>query len=634
MKKTTCNCVTFLRDATLSVFPLRSKPRGKKAKRIIAVLIAVLMLMVFMPTSVFAADVGTAEDLESGANLTGTEVYFGNYGGNPIKWYVVATDAGTATLWTTTNMGNRRYDSDMHNDWRGSEICGWLNRTASGGFLFDAFSTKEQTAIATNYSTTPEQGSSGGQFIPNQKIVLPSVAEIGDDDSTGTWQIQYTGTVDNKRGFGDQWWLRSPGGNFFRAAIVRDGGNVDSPGLDVSSYYTATRPAFKLNLASVIFTSDAVGGKSVTVGADLSAVQAPRAGAVKLTVEDIYNSSTNPTGLALGTVTPDSISGRTVSFDYSGATVSDALSAIVSDSSGLKYYGQLEDSIDASGNGTASVTIPSDFVVGSDKLEIFVEEINGDNLTDFASVRKAISVKSKTAPAATSGEEKITGVNDTMEYSSDAGTTWTSVGAGQTEITGLSAGSYDVRYKNVVESGTVYIDNAAATVTVTAPPPPPINHNPTNPPNVNTPVDTSKALTIKFEGEYANLKAVRLNNVNLTVTPTSNIQANLSGYKNYDKVLGNAKAGSVEVTLNKEFLQWLPNGVQSLEVEFNDGGVISSGKADFLIKHEAKPAANTNTKGSVKTGDSTPRGILIGLNVLAGVALTFIIFRKKFRTTR
>jgi hypothetical protein len=51
---------------------------------------------------------------------------------------------------------------------------------------------------------------------------------------------------------------------------------------------------------------------------------------------------------------------------------------------------------------------------------------------------------------ATSGNNgKITGVNSTMEYSTD-GTTWVSIGGG--EITGLAAGTYYVRYRAVANT--------------------------------------------------------------------------------------------------------------------------------------------------------------------------------------
>lgn len=87
-----------------------------------------------------------------------------------------------------------------------------------------------------------------------------------------------------------------------------------------------------------------------------------------------------------------------------------------------------------------------------------------------------ITMKKRTAPAAPSAEVvnpsyidetgKITGVNSTMEYSVDDGTTWTAVAAGKTEITGLSAGKVLVRVKAVAATG--YPAGASQEITVTA----------------------------------------------------------------------------------------------------------------------------------------------------------------------
>jgi hypothetical protein len=175
---------------------------------------ACLLLAFAFALPAFAADV----ELESGGggltaadDLGGTQVYFGEYdytgsgSPDPILWYVVETDAvaNTATLWTTTNMGDREYDSATHKYWSGSDICAWLNGTAPGEFLGDAFTSVEQAAIET-YGTT-ETGNFETIDI-SQKVVLPSVAEMGDGDGTGTWGIS-KGT----RSFGTRWWLRSPG---------------------------------------------------------------------------------------------------------------------------------------------------------------------------------------------------------------------------------------------------------------------------------------------------------------------------------------------------------------------------------------------------------------------------------------
>jgi len=77
------------------------------------------------------------------------------------------------------------------------------------------------------------------------------------------------------------------------------------------------------------------------------------------------------------------------------------------------------------------------------------------------------------ASGSTAADGKISGVTATMEYQIDGATTWTAVGENQTEITGLTAGTYKVRYagtadKNASPVSTVEVGVKVAP-TVTAP---------------------------------------------------------------------------------------------------------------------------------------------------------------------
>jgi len=55
------------------------------------------------------------------------------------------------------------------------------------------------------------------------------------------------------------------------------------------------------------------------------------------------------------------------------------------------------------------------------------------------------------ASGSTAADGKISGVTATMEYQIDGATTWTAVGENQTEITGLTAGTYKVRYAGTAD---------------------------------------------------------------------------------------------------------------------------------------------------------------------------------------
>ena len=371
---------------------------------------AALALLTFFTLPAQAVGIGKPGDLVSAANLGGTPVYFGSYTGGasagPIKWHVVATDANTATLWTTTSMGSRQYDPQQHRNWSGSDIAHWLNGTGTynnNGFLQNAFSALERGAMVAQYSTAQETTYSY-TITPDQTVVLPSVAEMGNGNGTGSWNIDQA-----TRAFGDRWWLRSPGDIDSSAAIATGDGSVNASGYLVL-YLASSRPAFKLNLASVVFTSSvSTNPKSaLTVGAVLNPAAAiAAAGAVKLTILDA--------GLTLSssdTAARTVRAGGTVSIAYTGASTgaNNVVSAVIENSSGaVLFYGKLV-SAAANADGTASFTVPA-LAEGDYTLKLFVEEANADTATDFASAPISITMKvDNTSPEVSSVSPSGTGI--------------------------------------------------------------------------------------------------------------------------------------------------------------------------------------------------------------------------------
>ena len=117
-------------------------------------------------------------------------------------------------------------------------------------------------------------GTEGGNNTTDQ-IFLLSIAEaqnssyFADNSSriaTNTAYVAGGGKLGssymNGVGEADYWWLRSPGDLDHRAAGVSVDGGVGRYGHSVRIAYNAVRPAFNLDLTSVLFTSAAVGGKS------------------------------------------------------------------------------------------------------------------------------------------------------------------------------------------------------------------------------------------------------------------------------------------------------------------------------------------------------------------------------------
>ncbi|MCL2071190.1 MAG: hypothetical protein FWH07_03035 [Oscillospiraceae bacterium] len=179
------------------------------------------------------------------------------------------------------------------------------------------------------------------------------------------------------REFSSLWWLRSPGNFSNDAAFVFSGGVIVNGS---GSFYIrndgGVRPALQLNLESVIFTSanTATGGKSATtIGGRF--VQLQPSNNIKFTM--LHDS------LELASVTPTARDGDTITFDYNGATAAKTLSAVVMRNDEVAHYGKLVDGTDE--NGTASLILPDDFDTTTDTIQLFVEETNGVNQTDFAS---------------------------------------------------------------------------------------------------------------------------------------------------------------------------------------------------------------------------------------------------------
>jgi len=384
---------------------------------------------------------GNLVDGETYSDTDDTEFMFKDnsyYKIEPIAWRVLKNEDGKLFVISEKILEYHPFNSIASaTTWETSSIRAWLNGYFENNpdygdnFNTKAFSAEEQVAIANtrvinNVDNT--HGVNGGNNT-DDKIFLLSLDEV-QDDSLGftddnsrqvytTAYARYTGTgYDESRA---AWWLRSLGKcdesqyNYF-AAIVFSDGSVSLLGYDIATVdYAALRPAFNLDLSSsVLFTSDAVGGKSTTVGGNLSAVTLPN-GAVKFTVLD--------SSLKLASVTRTGITGRGIDFAYAGATADKTLSAVVLDNNGaVKYYGKLADNIAASGN--ASVTLPEGFT-DTDTLQIFVEELGGDYYTDFASGYKQLDI-----PGNLQGAVTITGMTaygetltaDISITSSDPGT--------------------------------------------------------------------------------------------------------------------------------------------------------------------------------------------------------------------
>ena len=171
------------------------------------------------------------------------------------------------------------------------------------------------------------------------------------------------------------WWLRSPSENVYNTAVVNGDGDVITDGYNVILDF-GVRPAFNLDLNSVLFTSPAVGGKP---DGGLTPISEYSGNEWKLTLLDSNRS------FAITEKTADAAPDDTVTLHYTGATtgINEYISAIIADNSGTQYYSRVAQPTAAS--GTVEIKIPSDIAPGSYTLKVFSEQYNGDYNTDYAS---------------------------------------------------------------------------------------------------------------------------------------------------------------------------------------------------------------------------------------------------------
>ena len=441
----------------------------------------VLCLVVAMlpPVTASAADGSKAIQLvDSGtaANIGGEQadnIYFGNYFQSnsttkePVKWRVLSNSDGKLFLLSDQNLDVKPYNSSSTSiTWEKSTIRSWLNGYeasennsgtdySSNNFIDAAFSSDEQVAIADTYvynKNNPSYSTSGGENTTDQ-IFLLSIEEANNssyfpngNDSRKSTNTAYVASYSGMLGAGeaDYWWLRSPGEDDDYAAFVDDGGVVYNNGYIVVHTNTAVRPAFHLNLNSVLFTSAAAGGKSASgMDSGLTAVGGYDGNEWKLTLLD---SSRN------FSVTEETASGKpgdTITLNYTGASTGDNeyISVILADDSGAQYYGRIAKPTTA--DGQVKITIPASLADGTYTLNVFSEQYNGGEnddtkLTDYASAFEAVTLTvDTTAPTLSNGSAtRDSETTATVKFTSDeAGEYYyTVVESGATEPTDIVSG--------------------------------------------------------------------------------------------------------------------------------------------------------------------------------------------------
>ncbi len=369
----------------------------KLKNKIIGLLLVFCLVAGLMPTAAFAAGTGKAIQLgadalnESVNDKNAATVYFGkNNEDAPGAWRVigyngegVASAQENMTLLAAGNMGFVKFDIDeTSNVYADSDLKTAVDALAGKLTEKETAAVNKRTLVSGSYNEEYTDCVSGAQ-VDNAVFWPLSTKEA----EMVSWDIKALSDENMLAMY--YWWLRSPGSKDNVASVVRGGGGAYFYGFVVRSEF-GVRPAFNLNLNSVLFTSAAEGGKSsgpIGPGA-LEEVLKYTGSEWKLTLKDGSRDSFS--------VDETTVNGNALTVDYSGATTgtNEYISAVVMDSSNtVIYYGRIKSLTDfRDASGTVQITLPRGFIRSTDTLYLFSEQYNGDYMTDYASHLVALPI--------------------------------------------------------------------------------------------------------------------------------------------------------------------------------------------------------------------------------------------------
>ena len=309
-------------------------------------------------------------------------VYFGkNQDNNPAAWRVIGYDGngvagaqGDMTLLAAGAMGVIPFaDIILYNEYAPSNLKTAIDALAAKLTTEENAAVKKRTLTSGSYDGENTDCVAGGQVDNAVFWPLSAKEAIAVNNDLRALDPAHPNWVTSS------WWLRSPGSKTFYVAIVSSDGSVQYSGASIrkKNNHRTVRPAFNLNLNSVLFAFAAVGGKP---DGGLTPISEYSGNEWKLTLRD---SSRNFSVTSNKTVT--AAPGGTVEITYTGTETggNEYVSVLLCDSNdNVLYYGKIAQN---SASGTASIAIPGDLAPGSYNLKLFSEQCNGDYNTDYAS---------------------------------------------------------------------------------------------------------------------------------------------------------------------------------------------------------------------------------------------------------
>ena len=370
-------------------------------KRILSILLTLCMMLCLTPISVFAEEVGAegSAAIQLGADAisvlsknvntaTAPTVYFGqNHDNNPAAWRVIGYDGsgvasshGDITMLAANNMGLSKFGAS--NAYADSALKEAIDALADKLTAKETDAVEKRTLASGNYDGENTDGVAGpavsnAVFWPlssKEANAVNNDLRVVDPEHPG-WASSY-------------WWLRSPDEDD-STAYVAGRGEIRYYGGYSTSKEFGVRPAFDLNLDSVLFASAAVGGKP---DGGLTEVSKYSGNEWKLTLLDSRRN------FAVTEKTVSAAPDDTVTLNYKGATTgkNEYISVILADNNGAQYYGRVAQPTAES--GTVEIKIPSDIAPGDYTMKVFSEQYNGDCKTDLASAFADVTLTVESQP--------------------------------------------------------------------------------------------------------------------------------------------------------------------------------------------------------------------------------------------
>ena len=380
----------------------------KAKKRFLSLLLVMCLMIGILPVGVLAAENRKALQAGAGAIEKNDTVY---YGTEQRAWQVLSANGNGGTysdganavqadsalfLFLRSGLRQLWFDDENSNNYKASILRAYLNNenvNASpwdmSGYVSGYFSEAEWANVLETTKTGADTSLGGvyysGPGLDGDRLFALSANELADylgyTGNPASWTAGLGGT--------SNYWLRSAYvGDSSAAGTVYSGGLPSFHKVDFRDVWV--RPAFNLNLNSVLFTSAAVGGKSSgAAGADaLTPISEYTGSEWKLTLKDSSRSS-----FSIGTT---AVNGDTLTVAYSGAKTgtNEYISAVIKDENGeISYYGRIKQAADSgAASGTVEVTLPADFDSSTDTLYLFSEQYNGDKMTDYAGALQEVSL--------------------------------------------------------------------------------------------------------------------------------------------------------------------------------------------------------------------------------------------------